>query len=570
MVDAVLHLKDGWQKHALAKGLFTEAELCEAQAKAHETGRDVADIFLQTGKLTEEQLAQLKAEVAGLVYVDVLDYQIDPRVLELVPEPLARKHTLLPLYRVGNSLTVAMRDPWNAVGIDEVRLSAKVSIVRPILGTTSAIRKAIDRHYGHRVVEEAAKSTSGPKTTSQATTGRLQRVPSLRTAELSAEVSVTKLVDALFTEALEAKASDIHLEPEQDQLRIRYRIDGVLQEIKLLPVNLHEAVASRIKLLAKLDITEHRLPQDGHLPLTVDGRLIDLRISTYPTVFGENIVIRLLDHGSLNRSLDGLGFSPQVLAEFTELVQRPHGIVLVTGPTGSGKTTTLYAALGHINSVSKNIMTIEDPVEYRMPLIRQTQINVKAGVTFTAGLRSLLRQDPDVIMVGEIRDRDTAEIAIHAALTGHLVLSTLHTNDAAATVARLLEMGIEPYLVTSTLLGVAGQRLVRSICSHCREEVAAGSEIRKRYPDVTVVFQGQGCRFCRKVGFLGRIGIFELFRVNERIKELIGKQCSSEELKRVAVAAGMRTMHMDGIAKVQQGLTTIEELDRVAPDEGAV
>ena len=564
MADPVTRPATGWQALALAQGLCTDADLRAAQARARESGRDVAECLVQAGTLTEEQLAQLKASDAGVVYLDVLDYQIDPAVLELVPEALARKHALLPLYRVGQSLTVVMVDPWNVTAIDEVRLSAKLPALRPVLGTASAIRKAIDRHYGHRVVEEAARQPDGDRPSAEAPAGE---APGSRRAAAAPQdaVPVAKLVQALLDEALEARASDIHLEPDETHLRVRYRIDGLLHEVKLLPVTLHEAVSSRIKLMAKLDIAEHRLPQDGHLPLTVDDRLIDLRVSTYPTVFGENVVVRLMDHGGFRLRLEDLGFAPEILAQLAGLIEQPHGVVLVTGPTGSGKTTTLYTALARINSVTKNIMTIEDPVEYRLPLIRQTQINLKAGITFSRGLRSLLRQDPDVIMVGEIRDQETAEIAVHAALTGHLVLSTLHTNDAVGAVSRLMELGVEPYLLASTLLGVVGQRLVRRICTHCRQTSPAPAQVCQRYPKLTVLSRGTGCRFCRKTGYLGRVGVCELFQLDEAHRRILDERRPLDELRRLAVSSGMRTMRDDGLRKVQEGVTTLEELDRTVP-----
>ncbi len=568
MAETTLRLKQGWQKLALEKGLLSETDLRRAQEDAEATRRGVDDVLVESGRLPEELIAKIKAEAAATVYVEVLDYQIDSAVLELVPEHVARKHTLIPLFAAGNALTVAMADPWNVVAIDEVRLGARLPVVQPAVGTATAIRQAIDRHYGHKVVEEAA-------TRAEARAGQAAVAPSMKasprkgaapTLEVSGEVSVTKLVDALLTGALEVRASDIHLEPDETHLRVRYRIDGLLQEVQQLPVAVHEAVVSRIKLLAKLDITEHRLPQDGHLPMTMQNRPIDLRISTYPTVFGENVVIRLLDRGDLHLNMETLGLASETLAHVTALVQRPHGLLLVTGPTGSGKTTTLYAALTHINSVAKNIMTIEDPVEYHLPLIRQTQINVKAGVTFATGLRSLLRQDPDVIMVGEIRDRETAEIAIHAALTGHLVLSTLHTNDAMGAVARLLDMGVEPYLLASTLLGVIGQRLVRRICTHCQEGSRPPADIHTQYPELTVVYRGRGCRMCRQTGYLGRVGVFELFGIEEPVKALIAAKSSSDVLLHHALTNGFSTMRADGLRKIQEGMTTFDELNRVVPN----
>ena len=561
----VSHVSEPWLKLAVTKGLVTEAELLAAATKAKGQRSDPATVLVQDQKLTEEQVGALKAESAGVAFVSVADYQIDTTVLKLVPESVARKHQVLPLHRIDSALTVAMNDPWDAVAIDALRACTKLPIIHPVIGTPQAIRKAIERYYGKQMVEAASRQ--GPRAASELTAPRTAEPAAKPLAAAADEVSIIKLVEALLGEALEARASDIHLEPDGEQTRVRFRIDGVLHEIKLLPIALHEAICSRIKILAKLDITEHRLPQDGHIPMTVESRAVDLRISTYPTIAGENVVVRLLDQSATALKLIDLGFSPESLAQFQQLIQRPHGMLLVTGPTGSGKTTTLYAALAQINSMTKNIMTIEDPVEYRLPLIRQTQIHLKAGVTFAAGLRSILRQDPDIIMVGEIRDHETAEIAMHAALTGHLVLSTLHTNDAAGAVARLLDMGMEPFLLASTLLGVIGQRLVRRICPSCQEGSRSSKELRERYPELTVLYRGRGCLACRQTGCSGRVGIFELLVVGEPMKAKIASKCPSEALKSLAVKNGMRTMRSDGLLKVQQGLTTLEELDRVVPPD---
>ena len=561
----LLNMKEPWLQLAIAKRLLAESEVTAASAQAATQQADVAEILLKSNQLTEEQLGALKAEAAGVAYMDVADYQIDASVLKLIPESVARKHQVLPLYRIDNTLTVAMPDPWDAVAIDALRATTKLPIIYPVVGTPQAIRKAIERYYGLRVMEQASKQTVAyPADTPPASTSELA---GKEPAEAANEVSIIKLVDALLGEALESRASDIHLEPDGEHTRVRFRIDGVLHEMKLLPIGMHEALCSRIKILAKLDITEHRLPQDGHLHMGVDGRSVDLRISTYPTVSGENVVIRLLDQSAVALKLTDLGFSPEALTQFQQLIQRPHGMLLATGPTGSGKTTTLYAALAQISDMTKNVMTIEDPVEYHTPLIRQTQINLKAGVTFATGLRSVLRQDPDVIMVGEIRDHETAEIAIHAALTGHLVLSTLHTNDAPGAVARLLDMGVEPYLLASTLLGVIAQRLVRRVCPRCQEGSRPSKELRARYPDITMTVRGRGCQRCRNTGYLGRLGVFELFLVDEPMKAKIASKCSSDVLKTLAVQAGMRTMRSDGLLKVQQGVTTLEELDRVVPPD---
>jgi type IV pilus assembly protein PilB len=555
--ESLLAAKDQWLQRAVAKGLLTEAELLAAAAKAHAQREDTSAVLAAAGRLTETQLATLRAEAAGAAFVDVTDYQIDPVVLTLVPESVARKHRVLPLYRVDSALTVALADPWDAVAIDAVRAAAGVPIIHPVVGTPQAILKTIEHHYSRKVVDEASRppAAGGPPEAPAAA------------APAGDAVSISKLVDALLAEALDARASDIHLEPDGEHVRVRFRVDGVLHEIKLLPVSLHESLCSRIKVLAKLDITEHRLPQDGHIPLAVQGRTVDLRISTYPTVAGENIVIRLLDQAAVALKLADLGLSPETLQALQGLIERPHGLLLVTGPTGSGKTTTLYAALAQINSMARNLVTIEDPVEYQLPLVRQTQVNPKAGITFAAGLRAILRQDPDVIMVGEIRDEETADIAIHAALTGHLVLSTLHTNDAVGAVARLLDMGVEPFLLSSTLLGVVAQRLVRRICGECQEGYRLTPQQRERYPDVTAASRGRGCRACRMTGYTGRTGIFELFLVEDAVRAQIAARAPSDALAALARRQGLRTLRADGLLKVQQGLTTLGELDRVVPPD---
>ncbi len=561
--------KDQWLQAAVTQGLVTEAELLAAVAAAQADRRATAEVLLRAQKLTEEQLAALRAEAAGVAVVDVADYQRDPAVLHLVPEPLARKHQVLPLYRLDSALTVAVADPWDAVAIDALRAATKLPIIHPVVSTPSTLRRAIEHAYGMKIVEEAARPGAGPEAGSapgaELSAAALSAITAKSAEEAANEVSVVKLVEALLSEALDARASDIHLEPDGEHVRVRFRVDGVLQEIKLLPMGLHEALCSRIKILAKLDITEHRLPQDGSVALEVTGHAIDLRISTYPTIAGENVVVRLLDQSAVALQLEQLGLEGEDRVRVEEMIRRPHGILLVTGPTGSGKTTTLYAALSQINSMALNLMTIEDPVEYRLPLVRQTQVNPKAGITFAAGLRAILRQDPDIIMVGEIRDQDTADIAVHASLTGHLVLSTLHTNDAVGAVARLLDMGVEPFLLSSTLLGVVAQRLVRRICADCQEGRRLPDDLRRRYPQLSVTYRGRGCRKCRQSGYVGRLGVFEVVQVTDALRAAISGKAASDVLRVQAQRDGMRTMREDGLAKVQQGLTTLEELDRVVP-----
>ena len=560
--ETLLKANEQYLQLAVEQKLLTDAELTAAVAKAHAQKTDTTAVLQQAKKLTPDQIAMLKAEATEVAFVDVADYQVDPNALKLVPESIARKYQVLPLYQMNSALTVAVADPWDAVAIDAMRAATKLPIIHPVVGVPDVIRRAIEHHYGLQVVEAASKPKGGAAELTDAKADELASKPLTEAAD---EVSVIKLVDALIGEALDARASDIHLEPDGEHTRVRFRIDGVLHEIKLLPRGLHEVFCSRIKVLAKMDITEHRLPQDGHISIPAGDRTVDLRISTYPTISGENLVIRLLDQSTVGLKLSDLGFSDDVLSQFQQVIQRPYGMLLVTGPTGSGKTTTLYAAMMEINSITKNIMTIEDPVEYQISLVRQTQINIKAGITFATGLRALLRQDPDIIMVGEIRDQETAEISVHAALTGHLVLSTLHTNDAVSAVVRLVDLGLERYLLSNTLLGVIAQRLVRRICPECQEGSRPPAELRKKYPKLTVMYRGRGCRACRKTGYAGRVGLFELLVVDDPMKAKLASVCSTDELKHLALERGMRTMRSDGLLKVQQGLTTLDEMDRVVP-----
>jgi type IV pilus assembly protein PilB len=366
----------------------------------------------------------------------------------------------------------------------------------------------------------------------------------------------------MIMQAVKDRASDIHIEPEEDNCRVRYRIDGILHEINILPKNLQSAVISRIKILSKMDIAESRKPQDGRIRIKIESRDLDIRVSTFPTVHGENIVMRLLDKTSVILGLKELGFLENELNAFDKLIKHPNGIILVTGPTGSGKTTTLYAALSAISSMEKNIITIEDPVEYELPLIRQTQVNPKAGITFANGMRAILRQDPDIIMIGEIRDKETAEIAIQAALTGHLVFSTLHTNDAPSAVTRLIDMEVEPFLISSSVIGILDQRLVRLICNKCKEKYTPTEEVLKELnmKEGSLLYRGKGCPACKNTGFVGRVGIFELCAINDELKKMIDARRSADEIKKKAIALGMKTLREDGVKKIEMGLVSLEEV----------
>jgi type II secretion system protein E len=390
-------------------------------------------------------------------------------------------------------------------------------------------------------------------------------------AKAAEDVPVVKVINLIIMQAVKDKASDIHIEPTEDMVRVRFRIDGILHETSTIPKNLQSIVASRIKILARMDIAESRKPQDGRIEFKIEKKALDLRVSSFPTIHGENIVMRILDKSSIVLGLEDLGFSKEDLKRYDKLIHSAYGIILVTGPTGSGKTTTLYSSLSTINSMDKNIITIEDPVEYELPLIRQTQVNLKAGISFATGLRSILRQDPNIIMVGEIRDKETADIAIQASLTGHLVFSTLHTNDAPSAVTRLIEMGIEPFLVSSSLIAILAQRLVRKICPACKEKYTPSTDVIKNLSaqkdsKEMQFYKGKGCDDCKNTGYQGRVAIYELLVMTEEIRKLVVKKSSADEIKKKAIEEGMRALREDGLDKIRQGITTVEEVLRVTEE----
>jgi len=487
-------------------------------------------------------------------HVDLDSYLIEGKVIDLVPESLARRYQLIPLFKIGNALTVAMADPHNIHALDEVMLKTGCE-VEPVVSTEIQIRRAIDQYYGvGGSIEEIVKgfAEEGPEP--------------LETGE---EAPAIKLLNLVMAKAIRDGASDIHLEPNEKGVYTRYRIDGVLHEVSSLPKNIQSAIISRVKVMGNMDIAESRAPQDGRSHIKMEGKEIELRISTFPTIYGENVVIRILDQSSALMGLEDLGFSKHMIGYYETLVKRPHGIILVTGPTGSGKTTTLYASLNSINCPEKNIITIEDPVEYRLNLIRQTQINPKAGLTFATAIRSVLRQDPDVIMVGEIRDLESAQAAVRAASTGHLVFSTLHTNDAPGALTRLMDMGVEPYLISSSVVGALAQRLVRTICPKCRERYQPEDRIVKTLGVANVkepvFYWGKGCKSCRQTGYRGRIALFELLGVNDRIQDLISQRKPASMIRKVArETQGMKTLREDGVDKVLKGITTIDEVNKVS------
>jgi general secretion pathway protein E len=474
------------------------------------------------------------------------------------------ENIILPLQLTDNTLSIAMGDPSKTDALDSLRISygydLDISLARTsdIVGHLNMLHESRDAVM-QRLIEDVAEEES-------AVSEMTEDVSHLR--DLAQEKGIIQVVNILIENAVKERASDIHIEPGETNFRVRYRIDGVLYEKESFPVRMQSAVSSRIKLLSQMNIAERRLPQDGRIKSTYAGKSIDIRVSTLPTIYGESIVMRILDKASSFMTLEDLGLDRTLLNVYEEVIRRPYGMILITGPTGSGKSTTLYASLERINSPEKKIITIEEPVEYLMAGINQIPVRPKIGLTFASGLRHIVRQDPDIIMVGEVRDLETAGISIHAALTGHLIFSTLHTNDSPGAITRLMDMGVENYLVSSTLICVMAQRLVRRLCSHCKIPQPAGDEIRAEFGnDINEVWKGQGCEHCSGTGYRGRIGIFELLMITDKLRELIMERATVREIKEMAVATGMRTLRQEGIEKVKRGMTTIDEVMRVTQVE---
>ena len=559
--------RKGLGEKLLEDGLLTQEQLKSLLEEERRGRESLPQLVIKRGLASEEIVANFIADQAGVPYVRLSDYMIDPEIIKTIPEDLARRHKIFPLFLMGNTLTIATSDPRDISALDQLKQRTGY-YPELVVSTETDILQTIDQYYGavgsisEAIKDIDARSLGLGKESAEATE-RLQ--------DMVEVAPVIKLVNLLLLNAAKERASDIHLEPDEDGLHIRQRIDGLLQQTATLPMNLQPAIISRIKIMAEMDIAESRLPQDGRIRLRLENRDLDLRVSTFPTLHGENVVLRLLDRSAAVFGLQDLGFSPEVDGLYREIIRRPFGLVLVTGPTGSGKTSTLYATLSALNSPEKNIITIEDPVEYHIKMIRQSQVNPKAGITFANGLRSILRQDPDIIMVGEIRDRETAEIAIQAALTGQMVLSTLHTNDAVGTITRLTEMGIEPFLIASSLVGVLAQRLVRAICDKCKVPYLPSEPLLKFLkigpaPDLQF-YRGKGCSFCKNTGYRGRLAIFELVPAYEKLLELIASGVTKVALKEEAARKGIKTLRDDGIQKVREGLTTIEEILRVTQKE---
>jgi type IV pilus assembly protein PilB len=545
------------------EGLLTEAQLDAAVAEQARTGKPLGRLLIEQGTISEAELVGTLARQVGLEFVDLNDRAIDGSVAALVTESLARRYQAIPIGWEDGKLVVAMADPSNVFAVDDIRALAGAE-VRTVVATASQIIETIERFF--RVdgevdeVMQAATDEAGEETDLAGLSAIVEDAP------------IVKFVNLLVNQAVGDRASDIHVEPNETDLRIRFRIDGVLHEVMRSPRSIQAGVISRLKVMADINIAERRLPQDGRITMKASGRSIDLRVATLPTVYGEKVVMRILDKSQAVLRLEDLGFLPEALARFEGSYTKPYGTILVTGPTGSGKSTTLYSTLNQLNTADRNIITVEDPVEYRLPGINQIQINIKAGLTFPSALRSILRADPDIVLVGEIRDKETAVIGIEAALTGHLVLSTLHTNDAASTPMRLVEMGIEPFLVISALDCVVAQRLARRLCDKCKEPfqpteaelTAAGWPMEEldagEWP---TLHRAVGCGSCGRTGFRGRFGIHEVMVMSEELQRLVIERRSSEDLQKVALMQGMLSMRSDGLRKVGMGMTSLEEIFRV-------
>lgn len=534
-------------------GLITEEQLV-VTLKEKSDGQKLGDALLQRGYITEQQLIEVLEFQLGIPHISLYRYPFDAKLFNIIPKEIAKRQLLIPMKRDGDKLFVAMADPMDFFAIDDLRLSTGFQIETAI-ATKDDILRAINKYYNiDEGFEELLGEDSQTETVQEEITDQ--------------DSPIVKLVNQILSNAVTMKASDIHIDPQETKVVVRYRIDGILRVERVLPKHMQGVLIARIKILANLDITEHRIPQDGRIKVNLDFHPVDLRVSTLPTVFGEKVVMRILDLGSSLNDINKLGFNKLNLKRFKDMIERPTGIVLLTGPTGSGKSSTLYAALNQLNSEEVNIITIEDPVEYQLEGVNQIQVNSNIGMTFAAGLRSILRQDPNIIMVGEIRDKETVEVAIRASLTGHLVLSTLHTNDSIGTITRLMDMGVEPFLVASSLSGIVAQRLVRRICRDCSEEhVPSKREVEifaKRGMNIEKVTRGRGCSSCNMTGYKGRIAIHEVLVVNDDIRRMIMNGESISRLRELAIQNKTIFLIDDGLLKVKQGVTTTEEVLRVA------
>ncbi len=551
----------------IKEGLITKDQLEKALAEQKNQGCRLGYALVKLGFVQETEITKMLARQYRMPAVDLARFEVDPKIVKMIPGDVALKHMVLPLKREGRTLTVAMADPTNLGVIDDLKFITRYDIF-PVIAGEYTLRTALEKHYEQvdqqldKLIEEIGDEAAAE----ELEVLQDQEEDAQASAQLVDDAPVVKLINAILTDAVKRGASDIHVEAFEHELRVRYRIDGALSEVMKPPLKLRAALTSRLKIMASLNIAERRVPQDGRIKLKMGKRVIDFRVSTCPTLFGEKIVMRILDKGNLALDLGKFGFEPKAEADLMKAILNPYGMVLVTGPTGSGKTTTLYSALSRVNTIEVNIMTAEDPVEYNLMGINQVLVRNEIGMTFAAALKAFLRQDPNIIMVGEIRDIETGGIAIKAALTGHLVLSTLHTNDAPSTITRMIDMGIEPFNVSSAVNLIVAQRLVRRICSGCKaehqyapEELKALGAEAKEFEGITF-YKGKGCEQCAGSGYKGRAGLYEVMALSPELRRMILKGASTAELQQQAVSEGMLTLRMDGVVKIKKGVTTLEEV----------
>ena len=553
----------------IEQGSITHQQLKKAlEMQKNGNTKRLGEILVEIGVITREELYEVLQYVYETEYVDLSNYVIDPEVISLISEKTAIRLKLIPISKSNDELIIAMANPLDVYAIDFIRDHTKIKKIKSLLASEEGILNAITSYYElgeyDDIIEKLGTEVTFKEDEEDQDSKKLEAI--------SKEAPIIQLVNMLIVQGVKDRASDIHIEPNEKGLLVRFRIDGMLHDIRALPNTIKAAIISRVKILSKMDIAERRLPQDGRFQVQFGTREVDLRVSTIPTVSGEKVVLRLLDKSKGLIKLEQLGFIPEQLEEFKSIISKSYGIILLTGPTGSGKTTTLYASLNEVNSKDRNIITVEDPVEYKLNRVNQIQIKPKINLTFANTLRSILRQDPDIIMIGEIRDAETAQIAVQAALTGHLVLSTLHTNDAASAVTRLIDMNVETFLISSSVIGVIAQRLVRVICENCKEEYEPGKDViiglhlkaNSNGDGKVKLYRGAGCPLCKNTGYYGRTSIYELIVLDEDIRELIISKASSNIIKDAAIKKGMKTLKDIGLEKVLQGITTIEEVLRVA------
>lgn len=535
-------------------GLISDEQLIQT-LKNKSPDEKLGDALLREGYITEQQLIEVLEFQLGIPHINIYQYPIEPEVIQLVPRELAKRHYAMPIRRDKNKLLVAMADPMDYFAIEELRMATGYHI-EPAIATKDELYRTITKYFDlQESMEEVMEEIATTETLDE-------------TRVADDDSPVVRLVNQIIANALIQRASDIHFDPHETEYRVRYRVDGILRTERALPKHMQNVITARIKIMANLNITETRLPQDGRIKTTINFKPVDIRVSSLPTIYGEKVVMRLLDLSNTMNSLDKIGFSHTNMEKFSTMLKKPNGIILITGPTGSGKSSTLYATLNELNSEDVNIITVEDPVEYQMEGVNQIQVNENVGLTFASGLRSILRQDPDIVMIGEIRDTETAEVATRASLTGHLVLSTLHTNSSIEALARLVDMGIEPFLISSSMLGIVAQRLVRRVCRDCGHTVEATEREKEIFASrglsIETVRRGRGCPSCNMTGYRGRMAIHEVLPIDETVRRLILKTAPSTEIRNYVREQGMKFLIDDGLMKVQEGLTTTEEILRVS------